>query len=379
MKMIFICGSLEPGRDGVGDYTRRFSGELVQQGHRVSIIAINDRFILKPIQSAQTENNHHIETLRIPSSWSSNKRFSYAKRFIDEYDPEWLSLQYVPYSYHTKGIPINLPYQLQTIGYNRKWHIMFHELWISKNGRLLNFFYSYLQKFIIKNIIRFTQPCLIHTHLPLFQEMLKDLSSDTLGLPLFSNIQPNKLDKQVKSDDQFIVGFFSQISYDKAIVDFLQSLHNKLIKENKQLKIILIGGEKNKMIKFSNLYKGLFDVEHTGFLEFNEISETIGKCAMGVTPVPRHALGKSGSVAAFLAHGVPVAAPVVDSSISSKYIGFYSDKLRASIIDEFNFEKYANAIVSAKFASKEIKLTNIAQKFIYDLNCCQTNNYIFNV
>lgn len=27
MTILFLCGSLEPGRDGVGDYTRRLAGD----------------------------------------------------------------------------------------------------------------------------------------------------------------------------------------------------------------------------------------------------------------------------------------------------------------------------------------------------------------
>ena len=45
MKLIFICGSLEPGRDGVGDYTRRLAGELIRQGHQIAIIALNYKII----------------------------------------------------------------------------------------------------------------------------------------------------------------------------------------------------------------------------------------------------------------------------------------------------------------------------------------------
>ena len=45
MKIIFLCGSLEPGRDGVGDYVLLLSGELVRQGHQASIIALNDVYL----------------------------------------------------------------------------------------------------------------------------------------------------------------------------------------------------------------------------------------------------------------------------------------------------------------------------------------------
>lgn len=32
MRLAFICVSLEPGRDGVGDYTRSLAAECIRQG-----------------------------------------------------------------------------------------------------------------------------------------------------------------------------------------------------------------------------------------------------------------------------------------------------------------------------------------------------------
>lgn len=42
MDILFICGSVEPGKDGVGDYTRRLSGELIRIGHEVKILSLCD-------------------------------------------------------------------------------------------------------------------------------------------------------------------------------------------------------------------------------------------------------------------------------------------------------------------------------------------------
>ena len=42
MNILFICGSAEPGKDGVGDYTRRLCGELLRTGHRTRILALCD-------------------------------------------------------------------------------------------------------------------------------------------------------------------------------------------------------------------------------------------------------------------------------------------------------------------------------------------------
>jgi hypothetical protein len=46
MKVLFICGSAQPQRCGVGDYSRRLAGELIRQGHKASIVSLMDADIL---------------------------------------------------------------------------------------------------------------------------------------------------------------------------------------------------------------------------------------------------------------------------------------------------------------------------------------------
>jgi hypothetical protein len=45
MNIVFICGCLEPGVDGVGDYSRRLAGELIRMGNKVQLISLNDYHI----------------------------------------------------------------------------------------------------------------------------------------------------------------------------------------------------------------------------------------------------------------------------------------------------------------------------------------------
>ena len=67
MKICFICGSLEPGKDGVGDYSRRLAGELIRLGHQASIISINDSFVASIDEVFQMDEDTCISCLRIPA------------------------------------------------------------------------------------------------------------------------------------------------------------------------------------------------------------------------------------------------------------------------------------------------------------------------
>src|SRR5690606_24463810 len=112
MKIIFICGCLEPGKDGVGDYTRRLAGELIRQDIPVGIISYNDMFVEDEILEHQVSENTPIPCLRIPKAWSRRKRSDHAKIWVKHNNPEWLSLQFVIYSFNDKGLPFGLGSQL---------------------------------------------------------------------------------------------------------------------------------------------------------------------------------------------------------------------------------------------------------------------------
>lgn len=88
MNILFICGSIEMGKDGVGDYTRRLAGEFIRLGHKASIVAINDRFVKKlnydPILDVYT----NIPTLRIPSALNDQSKKEIAGSFIQTQNPD---------------------------------------------------------------------------------------------------------------------------------------------------------------------------------------------------------------------------------------------------------------------------------------------------
>jgi hypothetical protein len=64
MKIFLLCGSLEHGKDGVGDYTRRLAGELIRQGHNTAIISLNDRFIEGVVREEQESDGTNMSVLR---------------------------------------------------------------------------------------------------------------------------------------------------------------------------------------------------------------------------------------------------------------------------------------------------------------------------
>src|ERR1700679_2438430 len=105
MRIAFICSSLEPGRDGVGDYTRRLAGELIRQKHPSVIIGLNDTKISEIMSGSQEMEGTPIPVLRLPSMLPWKERETIARKWLNDFDPDWVSLQYVCFGFHIKGLP----------------------------------------------------------------------------------------------------------------------------------------------------------------------------------------------------------------------------------------------------------------------------------
>jgi len=310
MTILFLCGSLEPGKDGVGDYTRRLAGELIRQGHQASIISLNDKHCDTQIKYTQESDGNSIEVLRLPSIVLSKERFYQASLFIENQNPEWLSLQYVPYSFHNKGLPIGLSNSLTNIGKGRKWHIMFHELWVgmdSESSVKLKTI-GLIQKQLIKNINRQLKPKTIHTQTTLYNTQLHSLGINSKLLPLFGNIpfwkqceQKNPLDKTVT----FVI--FGSIHWGAPINDFINELLLFSQANAFDIKFMLIGRcgkEQNNWISVLKTKNIAFSI--LGEQPSTEISKVLSEATWGISTTPMLLAEKSGTVAAMLEHELSV-------------------------------------------------------------------------
>ncbi|HMC86673.1 MAG TPA: hypothetical protein VKI61_14195, partial [Chitinophagaceae bacterium] len=186
MKIIFVCGSLEHGRDGVGDYTERLASELTLQGHKVGLLSLNDQYLKQEIESTkQFDGCLSPIKLRLPSILPTKKRFKKAKAWINDFNPDWISLQFVIFSFHPKGLPFGLSKRLLNLGKEKRWHIMFHELWLGMdlNATKKNKLWGWLQMKIIRKVLADIKPLLIHTQSRLYQAQLAKLGFDSGYLP----------------------------------------------------------------------------------------------------------------------------------------------------------------------------------------------------
>jgi hypothetical protein len=340
LRILFFCGSLEPGKDGVGDYTRRLSGELIRQGHTCGIVAIMDKDTNQRTEELQVNDLTTISVLRLPYSNGYELNCIDAKPWVNTFNPDWISLQYVPFSFHHKGLPFKLSEALQPLVKGKKVQLMFHELWvgISVNSPLKHKVIGYFQRYIANQLLQKLGPRSIVTSNVLYQLVLKSGGIDADILSLFSNIPKAHFEQEFKNEllihlkvqeDEFhkylYLGVFGSIYPEANIEKVLNELLVNSNETNKSLVFISFGriGSDGtlELERLKTQFSGRIHFINLGELTQERVSTLLQLLDFGISCTPLQHLGKSGVFAAMKLHGLEVI-------ISSKeVIPEYEDQL----------------------------------------------------
>ncbi len=342
MKILFICGSIEPGQDGVGDYTRLLASELIYKfDFQVKIIALSETKLDQNLAGFQKTNNGTIEVLRLCNKQSISTRINLAKAMIDAFDPEWISLQYVPYGFHNKGLPFRWSRKINSLTNGRQVNIMFHELWIgiSKISPIKHQILGRFQKAIALHLIYKIKPNLIFTSNKLYQLLLQKIKAKAIILPLFANIEVAKPDNDFKQlilkklgllnptmSKYKLWGVFGNL-YPGAE---LENIFNRELLNSNVIgkKIYLLGfGNINEtgIIEFNRLksiFKNRIVFLHLGKLMESEVSNVLQLLDLGFSTTPPQHIGKSGVYAIMRLHNVKVMLP------KGEFIPEYGDEIK---------------------------------------------------
>jgi hypothetical protein len=324
MKIIFITGSLEQGRNGVGDYTRKLACEIIRLGHHVQIVALHDEHVNEVNQVNQFDNNIQIKVIRIPASFKLPRSIDILQKLIDHYDPDWLSLQYVSFSFDKRGLPFWFNKHLKKVSKGRRWNIMFHELWcgMNVNAALKERILGAFQKYNIQNLINELQPETIFTSINSYKAHLEKMHVKANVIPIFGNItlgvdptEPewNKFIKDAKIDDVIthyenwlIIGFFGTIYPNTGLKELLEKIQFYANLHRKKVAITIIGH--NRTSDLSNLLteSGDLKIFRTGLLKDEVLNKVLRMAHAGILTTPADGINKSGSAVAWIERDVPL-------------------------------------------------------------------------
>ena len=314
-RILFICGCVEMGKDGVGDYTRNMAIELQNANILTWIVSIND---------ISEKNNCLTNATRILSKYSISYKQKLIDKVLKEFQPTIISLQFVPYSFHHKGIiRAYLPF-FKSLSVRATLHIMFHELWIDidPSPSIKTRVIGYLQRRYIKKLVQETNPILITTSNSFYVEQLRNINIRAVELPLLSNIQlkthPNYSSVQSiflctlkDKDNYFVVCFFGSIYDGWDYIAYFEKLLSNIKVLNKQLMILAIGKFGNSGIweSLCQYFLGRIFFRVSGQQNEETVSTLLSYSDIGISTTPTHLIGKSGSFVAMAQHGLKVLVP----------------------------------------------------------------------
>jgi hypothetical protein len=308
----------------VGDYTRQLGAELERQGHELLLIALNDRWQNRP----EITQPH---CLRLDPSLLPRRRAERARAALLGFRPDWVSLQYVCYAYHPRGLAWQWnPVFAQLSAYARRRHLMLHELWSGEGGHppLRHRIIGLGQRWCVHHLHRHFQPDLVTTSIPLFQRRLSRRGIASMLLPLFGNIRvaprddPRVAGLLRAAGSQVVYGpratflngiFFGTIHPDfdpEPLIAWLAQLQRHT---GRRVILSLIGRVgPAAMTMARRLTSSLPDwLEVVSLDEQPEtiISQALQFADFGINTGTAEYLGKSGTFAAMREHGLPVMVP----------------------------------------------------------------------
>jgi hypothetical protein len=312
------------GRDGVGDYSRCLALECVRQGHPCSLLSFQDPFITEPTYLTEDES---IAILRLPASLPLAKRVQLGQRFIETCNPDWISLQFVCYGFHPKGILFHMEQAFPDLVRGRKLHIMFHELWIgiSLDSSLKERFMGWIQRQSLLRLVRRLNPQVCHSSNTVYTTLLNQHRIPASILPLFGSIpisskvadswlfpllQQQGIQITPETRDQFwIVGFFGSLHLNWPPEPLFTHLQKAAEYAKRRVIFTGLGRIGSGLVLWEHIratYEGSIQFLHLGEQPTERVSEWMNSLDAGIATIPYALIGKSSSVTAMLEHGLPV-------------------------------------------------------------------------
>ena len=326
MRIAFLCGSQEAGRDGVGDYTTGFAEELRLQGHDVMVIGLRDKFITEITSSESRTAGGAIPILRLPSALPWAECIAQARTQLDRFDPEWVSLQFVCYTFHPKGLVHGLAGKLAPLLKGRKLHIMFHELWLCKE---LGWGWKQcavgaLQRFFIRCFVRASNPDVMQTSNATYAALLNRSGIPATELGLFGAVPippvsgkawieaqlRNALGAGYRREAVWLFGLFGALHAQWPPEPLLTRLHHAAQDAGKKPVLLSIGrtGDAGSELwkRIAHDYADRFAFIRLGEQPTGHVSEYLSFLDCGIATTPRSIIGKSSTFISMLEHGLPV-------------------------------------------------------------------------
>ena len=315
MRLVFICGSLAPERDGVGDYTRQLARVCVELGHACLLVSLCDDVD----EDCEVDGIQFIRRRNCLNASAEEQATLHTA--ITKWQPDWCSLQFVCFAFHPKGFVRTLFTFLKDLPDTAHRHIMFHELWIRQAPsmplklRILGL----LQRRQILSAVKRWQPKQCHTSNSLYRDLLADNNIASKELPLFGNIpivtaSPNSASAHLSkhtsaTQERLVIVPFSQLDRWE-VRAAMKRLHQLATAADVSLHLVQVGRDRNGEARWAHIAQRCdlwgWQCDQLGPQDATTISQLMQHANLGMNSTHIQMYQKSGAVRSMLEHGLPV-------------------------------------------------------------------------
>jgi glycosyltransferase involved in cell wall biosynthesis len=357
VKILFLAGSLEPGKDGVGDYTRVLANECARLGHETFLVSINDPWVATSVKEDAF--------LRLGTGLPWSERAIMLRTIFEDSRPDIVSLQFVPYAFQPRGLPLALLRILRIVIGRIPVQIMFHEIWIGAQIRapLKCRVTGFCQRKIIENLVKSLNCRVIHTSATAYTQLLWAHGIQAKRLPLFGNIPIAPWAQSIEADrDGLILGMFGAI-HPEWSADNLLPMLTELHRPIQLFHVGRIGPGEPIWRDISERYGSRIQLLRFGEQALERISELLLSADFGIATTPLALIEKSGSVAAMLDHGLPV----VVSRNDIQFPAIPEVKLSSQLLIPVD-QDFQKRLSSVKRQPAKARLPEVAEQFLKDIS-----------
>lgn len=324
MRIVFITGSLEAGKDGIGDYARRLGGALSACGIHAGLVAINDRWLSEGREADVVEEGTAMPALRLPAGMSWSRRMQWTKEWLRRFEPDCVSLQFVPFAYDPRGLPVAFAGRLARAVGGRPFHLMFHEMWVGGGAAvpLKRRILAQAQRWVFARLLRRLAPAFVTTQVGMYQSQLGALGVRAALLPLFGNIGAPEAADRSWADEQFaaqgiqrtgrtlVAGVFGTIHPEWDPGPMLGDLLKSAAATGREVVVVAFGNpgpSGQRLLPAWRLqWANQPRLVELGMLDSGRVAAVIERLDLGLAATPWALIGKSGTAAALLDFGAPV-------------------------------------------------------------------------
>jgi hypothetical protein len=377
VKIVFLCTSLAPGRDGVGDYVRQLAAACAELGHVCLLVALHDRHL----SGSPTVVHRHNE-VRLSSALPWTRRAAMLGELLRNFDPHWVSWQMVPYGFHPKGILPSGCFRL--IDAAKPWqnHVMLHELWLglAQTDRLRLRLVGALQRRQLLAFLRRLAPACLHTTNPAYQLALARHGWPAEVLSLFGNIpvMPVKPDLArvdlaqlaggaLPPEPRWLGVIFGTIHPQWQPDTTLAFLEAAAARADRPIALVAlgrVGAHGTRLLTELQKSKSRIAVFSAGPQPPEKVSCFLQAMDFGIATHPWALIGKSGTAASMLEHGLPVLVPRDDwQSRHGAIVGATDPLLRR--LDQFSPDAFPSWLATRR--EPHALLPGIATRFVSHL------------